>query len=138
MLGTYTSEWERGDGKKGTITVNPGGVSFSLNSKHRGSIYLSSRGECVVSSAAYRLHKLNYNGDWNNTDKDIAFAWIGEDGTTYVKADYILGSNSIAFYTSDTCRGSINEDGWTGWIKGHDPVWKTVTIDGQTITYLGR
>lgn len=152
MTGTYTSEWEFADGDKGTITVNPGGVTFYLNGNHRGSIHLDSRGECDASCASYDLHKLNFKGDYSAPDQKVSFAWIDANEKVSVSADTIFTNKSpsgkassidfneseMDFYTANGFRGSINEDGWTGWIKGYDPVWKTVTIDGQTITYLGR
>lgn len=49
-----------------------------------------------------------------------------------------MTGNRISFATDGVERGSVDSDGWNGWIKGYDPTWKTATIGGQTITYLGR
>lgn len=117
LTGTYISEWVWPDGKTGKIIVDPAGVTFYYDGKHRGSFFCADGSETVVKSGSYRLHYPNYNGSGEDS---TAIAWIGGDKKTFLRADEVQVAGETIF------------------VNGYAATWKTATIGGQTITYLGR
>ena len=125
LNGTYTSEWIWSENDRGKITINPGGITFYNNDNHRGSIYLAEDRECWVTSAHFALHYLDFKGDYTAPDQAVTFAWMTEDKKTIVAAD-------------NAEIGELSNHSEKIWINGQAASWKTATIGGQTITYLGR
>lgn len=140
LTGTYTSEWICADGKTGKIITNPNGITFYYDGKHRGSFFVATSNETVIKSGYYRLHYPDYNG---TGDDSASFAWISSDKKRYVDSDeFLLKDEAFAWISSDD-RSVLEADallikGDNIFVNGQAAVWKTVTIDGQTITYLGR
>lgn len=117
LTGTYTSEWIWGDGKPGKIVVNPAGITFYYDGKHRGSFYSAEGAETVVNAGIYSLHYLNYSG---SGEDGVMVLWINENKKTFLRVDEVqVAENAI-------------------YIGGQAATWKTATVGGQTITYLGR
>ena len=106
---------------------NPGGDN-SINMAGN-----STTGEGII-----RLRRGKHDGasDVLFSDKDRTYIQFTSSSgkNTWIE----LTGNRIGFSTDGVERGSVDSDGWNGWIKGYDPTWKTATIGGQTITYLGR
>ena len=117
LTGAYTSEWEWPDGKKGKIIVNPGGVTFYYDGKHRGSFYSAEGAETVVNAGLYSLHYPNYSG---SGEEGVRVLWIDENKKTFLRVDEVQATGDVIY------------------VDGQAASWKTATIDGQTITYLGR
>lgn len=115
ISGSFTAEWIWEDGKPGKITVNPGGITFFYDGNHRGSFYSNSNGETTLDANSYVLHYPNYKSG----DEGVQFAWMGNDKKRNIATENIVAEESI-------------------WLGDYQASWKTATIDGQTIRYLGR
>lgn len=112
MYGTYTSEWTRSDGT-GKVTMNPDGINFELNDKHRATMRLDGQGESLVSSTTYALHiPDDANNDYNPSTA-VEFAVMRRDGTTLLDIDFLRLEGQYMLSR------------------------KTATISGQTINYIG-
>lgn len=100
------------DGDTGRIEVWSNGLTFWKNNEHMGSFYTSDAGEGIVKANQIILSD-------NDQASDYGRMYLRSDGKTEVQANYV---------------GAL--DGFL--LGGVGLELKTVTIDGTTITYLGR
>ena len=166
-LGTYVGGGPY-EGMRVITTSGAGGlVTIAIEREQRGEFTLSNAAE-IVSNGDLKLrssaapnnpggdNSINMTGNSTTGEGIISLRRGKHDGEsdvlfsdkdrTYIQFTSSSGKNTrieltgnrIGFSTDGVERGSVDSDGWNGWIKGYDPTWKTATIGGQTITYLGR
>lgn len=121
MYGTYTSEWTRSDGT-GKIMINPNGMTFYLNGNHRGSMYLTNKGEAYSSAAGYSLHRRNFIGDHTSPNQDELFAWMDDDDKRHISTDFLT--------LPDTANGTIFPGLRGGGIKIENGIIKSLNMSG--------
>lgn len=107
---TFHTSFPNGD--TGRTEVWSNGLTFWKNNEHMGSFYISDAGEGIVKANRFILSD-------NDQASDYGRMYLRSDGKTEVQANYV---------------GAL--DGFV--LGGVGLELKTVTIDGTTITYLGR